>query len=125
MTSKKPRELKAIEKGEQLFSSQIQRVKQLSDEVVDDREIKKMKMIESLFLKKEREDERKKQLKERRELRKNMLSDAQATINPDSSSQNNEANQSSRKRRGGRRGRRFAARSYRKRSASDLQNEDE
>lgn len=53
---------------------------------MDDREIKKMKMIESLFLKKEREDERKKQLKERRELRKNMLSDAQATVNPDSSS---------------------------------------
>ena len=86
MTSKKPRELKAIEKGEELFSSQIQRVKQLSDEVIDDREIKKMRMIESMFLKKEKEDERKKQLKERRELRKNMLSDAPVSNNPDSSS---------------------------------------
>lgn len=75
MNSKKPRELKAIEKGEQQFSSQIQRVKQLSDEIVDDREIKKMKMIEFLFLKKDKEDERKKKLKEKKELRKNLLSD--------------------------------------------------
>jgi hypothetical protein len=75
MNSKKPRELKAIEKGEQQFSSQIQRVKQLSDEMVDDREIKKMKMIEFLFLKKDKEDERKKKLKEKKELRKNLLSD--------------------------------------------------
>jgi len=74
-TSKKPRELKAIEKGELQFSSQIQRVKQLSDEKIDDREVKKMRMIESIFLKKEKEDERKKQLKEKRELRKNLLPD--------------------------------------------------
>jgi len=74
-TSKKPRELKAIEKGELQFSSQIQRVKQLSDEKIDDREVKKMRMIESIFLKKEMEDVRKKQLKEKRELRKNLLPD--------------------------------------------------
>lgn len=79
MTSKKPRELKAIEKGEQELSSMmLQRGKLLSvsDELVDDREIKKMKMIESLFLKKDKEDERKKQLRERRELRKTLLIDA-------------------------------------------------
>ncbi len=82
MTSKKPRELKAIEKGEQQFTSQIQRVKQLSDELVDDREIKKMKQIEGFFLRKEKEDARKKQLKEKRELRKNLLpADEQVTKN--------------------------------------------
>ena len=35
-----------------------------------------MKMYESLFLKKDKEDERKKKLKEKRDLRKNLLSDA-------------------------------------------------
>jgi len=41
-----------------------------------------MKMYESLFLKKEKEDERKKKLKEKRDLRKNLLSDAKGI--PDS-----------------------------------------
>lgn len=35
-------------------------MKSLAEEKVEDRELKKMKMIESLFLKKEKEDEHKK-----------------------------------------------------------------
>ena len=52
MTEKKSRELKAIERGEQIFTSQIHRVKALSNTKSEDRDIRKMKMIESLFLKK-------------------------------------------------------------------------
>lgn len=46
MTEKKSRELKAIMKGEQIFTSQIQRVKTLSNTKSEDRDTKKTKMIE-------------------------------------------------------------------------------
>ena len=68
--NKKSRELKAIVKGEQIFTSQITRVKALSDAKSEDRDIRKMKMIESLFLKKQKEDEHKRMLREKREKRK-------------------------------------------------------
>jgi hypothetical protein len=48
----------------------------LSNDKSEDRELKKMKFIESLFLKKEKQDEHKRLLREKRELRRNLLSSA-------------------------------------------------
>lgn len=74
MSLKRPRELKAIMKGEQQFTSQIQRAKSLAVDKSEDREIKKMKMIESLFLKKDKEESHKRMLREKREMRRSLLS---------------------------------------------------
>ena len=48
----------------------------MSNDKSEDRELKKMKFIESLFLKKEKQDEHKRLLREKRELRRNLLSSA-------------------------------------------------
>ena len=62
----KPRELKAIEKGQKGFASQDEKNK---IEAISERELKKLRMYEELFSKKEEEAERKRRLKEKRDLR--------------------------------------------------------
>lgn len=73
----KPRELKAIQKGYQQFFTQLDREKELKSakvgektDVAEDREMKKMRMYEEMFQKKAYEEERKRRLKENREIRR-------------------------------------------------------
>ena len=75
----KPRELKAIQKGYQQFQTSYDREKESKQTkagekketcVIEDREMKKMRMYEEMFQKKAQEEERKKKLKEKREIRK-------------------------------------------------------
>ena len=82
----KPRELKAIQKGYQLFQTQLDREKESKQnksgekpDVLEDREMKKMRMYEEMFLKKAKEEERKQRLKERREIRRQSVAGASAS----------------------------------------------
>jgi len=47
----------------------------LKDIKSEDRELKRIKMVEDMFRKKEKEDERKRRLRETREMRKSLLID--------------------------------------------------